>query len=173
MRKNAIAIIFIIAFILSAQGCSNAGNAQSSSPQTATETAGEPAETTVTSSGTYGDLSVIIPESWNATVCTEGSDKMVYGLYGLILKPKDASKGQIELFCADTFGVCGTGLTQKEMTLAGYKAHMGTYHEGKYWDFVVFTNKKPQIVAQHTDCSSWTDDMWNNAMKILDTVKLE
>ena len=43
---------------------------------------------------------------------------MSYGLYGFILKPLEASEGQIELFCSDSFGVCGTGLKQEEMTLA-------------------------------------------------------
>ncbi len=27
----------------------------------------------------------------------------------------------------------------------------------------------PDLVAQHTDCDSWTDEMWNEALEILDT----
>ncbi|MBR0391709.1 MAG: hypothetical protein IJK38_05250 [Oscillospiraceae bacterium] len=120
--------------------------------------------------GPYGQISVYIPDDWTAEAAPVDSGKMMYGLYGLILKPKAVRSGQIELFCIESFGVCGTGLSEEKMTLAGYTAYVGTYDNHSHWDFIAFRNDGPQIVAQHTDCASWTNDMWDEALSILDTV---
>lgn len=123
--------------------------------------------------GPYGKISVTVPDGWVAEKAPMDSNKMMYGLYGLILKPETASAGQIELFCIDMFGVCGTGLDSTQMELAGTTVNVGTYDNNSHWDFITFRNDKPQIVAQHTDCSSWTDEMWDEALSILDTVKFD
>lgn len=125
--------------------------------------------------GPYGQISAVIPGTWEAEAVPVDSDRLVTenGLYGLILKPNGASDGQIELFCTDFFGVCGTGLSSKEITLAGSIVHVGTFDEHEHWDFITFQSEKPQIVAMHTDCSSWTEDMWGEALLILDTVKFD
>ena len=65
-------------------------------------------EDRVTAGGPYGEISVILPQTWTAEAAPVDSDKMMYGLYGLILKPVGVSEGWIELFCSDSFGVCGT-----------------------------------------------------------------
>ena len=129
-------------------------------------------EDRVTAGGPYGELSVILPQTWTAETAPVDSDKMMYGLYGLILKPEGVSEGQIELFCSDSFGVCGTGLEEEETTLAGVEAHIGTYDSHPHWDFIIFKKDTEQIdiVAQHTDCDSWTDEMWDEAFSILDTL---
>ena len=123
--------------------------------------------------GPYGKISVTVPDGWIAEKAPMDSNKMMYGLYGLILKPETASAGQIELFCIDMFGVCGTGLDSTQMELAGTTVNVGTYDNNSHWDFITFRNDKPQIVAQHTDCSSWTDAMWDEAITILDTMKFD
>ena len=74
-------------------------------------------------------MSVVVPEGWTAEISAMDDGKLTYGLYGFILKPKSADAGQVELFCSDSFGVCGTGLSQEEVTLAGYTAHVGTYDD--------------------------------------------
>ena len=123
--------------------------------------------------GPYGEISVELPENWSVETAPVDSNTMMYGLYGLILKLESSTDGQIELFCSDSFGVCGTGLRQEEATLAGGAAHIVTYDDHEHWDFITFGESRPQIVAQHTDCSSWTDDMWDEAMEILDTMKFD
>ena len=128
--------------------------------------------------GPYGEISVNIPDSWSARARHVDEEEMMVGLYGLILEPKDASDGQIELFCTDTFGVCGTGLVQEEITLAGDKATVGTYDEHENWDYIAFGASDPnkskcRIVAQHTDCDSWTAEMWEEALLILDTMRFD
>lgn len=121
--------------------------------------------------GPYGQISVYIPATWTAEAIPVDGDGMMFGLYGLILKPKDAPDGQIELFCSDNFGVCGTGLTQEEKTLAGYPVHVGTFDNHAHWDFITFGSNRVQVVAQHVDCDSWSDAMWDEAWSVLDTMK--
>ncbi len=90
--------------------------------------------TTVAAAGPYGEISVDLPDDWTYEVAKVDDDKLMYGLYGLILKPADADDGQIELFCIDGFGVCGTGLETEWITLAGNAACVGTYDEHAHWD---------------------------------------
>ena len=127
--------------------------------------------TTVGIGGPYGEITVEKRDGWSIEAAPVDSGKLSYGLYGLILKPEDAKDGQIEVFCIDGFGVCGTGLETEEMTLAGYTAYMGTYDDHEHWDYILIKGEKPEIVAQHTECDSWTDVMWEEALSILDTVR--
>ena len=120
--------------------------------------------------GPYGEISLSVPDTWSYEPVHVDEEGLMYGLYGLILKPLAASEGQIELVCSDSFGVCGTGLTTEDITLATVTAHVGTYDDHKHWDFVTIGAENPQIVIQHTDCDSWTDEMWDEAMTILDTM---
>lgn len=128
---------------------------------------------TVSVGGSNGEISVVIPEGWTAEASTVDDQKLTYGSYGLILKPNSADEGRIELFCSDDFGVCGTGLTQEEVQLAGFTAHVGTYDEHEHWDFITFGDGKPQIVAQSIGCDSWISYMWDEAYTILDTLKFD
>ena len=123
--------------------------------------------------GPYGQISVSIPGTWNAEAYPVDSGKMTVGLYGMFLYPKDAKDGHIELFYANSFGVCGTGLSQEEVTLAGDSAHMGTYDNNQHWNFITYGGVNTKIVATHSDCTSWTDEMWEEALSILDTVKFD
>ena len=129
--------------------------------------------TTVGVGGPYGEITVGKYDGWSIEAAPADSGMLRYGLYGLILKPEDAKEGQIEMFCIDGFGVCGTGLETEEITLAGYTAYMGTYDDHDHWDYILIKDEKPEIVAQHTDCDSWTDEMWEEALLILDTVRFD
>ena len=128
---------------------------------------------TASVAGPYGQISVSLPAAWTAEAAPIDSGRLTYGLYGLILKPEDAAGGQMELYCTDSFGVCGTGLAEGKTELAGFSATVGTYDGQAHWDFITFGNDGPQIVAQHTDCSSWTAAMWDEAMAVLDTMKFD
>ena len=123
--------------------------------------------------GPYGEITVVEHNGWSIETAPVDSGMLSYGLYGLILKPEDAKDGQIEVFCIDGFGVCGTGLETEEITLAGYTAYMGTYDDHDHWDYILIKGEKPEIVAQHTECDSWTDEMWEEALSILDTLHFD
>ena len=127
---------------------------------------------TVCAGGPYGEITVVGYNGWSIEAAPVDSGMLSYGLYGLILKPEDAKEGQIEVFCIDGFGVCGTGLETEEITLAEYTAYMGTYDDHEHWDYILIKGEKPEIVAQHTECDSWTDAMWEEALSILDTVRV-
>jgi hypothetical protein len=129
--------------------------------------------TTVSVGGPYGEITVGKRDGWSIEASPVDSGMLSYGLYGLLLKPEDAKEGQIEVFCIDGFGVCGTGLETEEITLAGYTAYMGTYDDHDHWDYILIKDEKPEIVAQHTECDSWTDEMWEEALLILDTVRFD
>ena len=186
--KNAIHWgFFVIITALMLAGCSNKTDSlqpetDASTPvdveapddQENTSAENEASENRIASvGGPYGEISVSLSENWTFEEAPVDSNKLMYGLYGLILKPEDVGDGQIELLCIDSFGVCGTGLSEEEISLAGSTVHVGTYDDNEHWDFITFGNDKPQIVAQHTDCSSWTDEMWDEALSILDTVKFD
>ncbi len=143
-------------------------------PEAVDSTENEPKETdreltTAAVGGPYGEISAAIPADWTFEAAKVDDDKLMYGLYGLILRPADVAEGQIELFCIDGFGVCGTGLETEWITLAGNAACVGTYDDHAHWDYIVMKDDNPDLVAQHTDCYSWTDEMWDEALEILDT----
>lgn len=182
MKKKSMALSAFIVFSLLMAGCGNQtlpvaegnNNPEAESTEVVSEPSKEEFEAdSVSVTGPYGEISVSLPGDWDSEEAPVDSDKMMYGLYGLILKPQSASGGQIELFCSDSFGVCGTGLSEEETILGGDTAHIGTFDDHEHWDFITFNNGSPQIVAQHTDCSSWTDKMWDEAMEILDTMKFD
>ena len=120
--------------------------------------------------GPYGEISVSLPDNWTCEAVPVDEDKLRIGLYGLILKPERADIGQIEIAVMDSFGVCGTGLTEEEWELAGQAVHAGTYDDHEHWDFIVFQHEKPKIVAQHTNCDSWDEEQWDDAYRILDSL---
>ena len=130
---------------------------------------------TVSVTGPYGQISVYLPDTWTAEAAPMDSGKLTYGLYGLILKPADAPADHIELTCTDSFGVCGTGLSEEKRELAGTEAVIGTFDGHAHWDFIAFPGDEAQaqVVAQHTDGYSWTAAIWNEAMAILDTMRFD
>ena len=126
-----------------------------------------------TVAGPYGELSIRVPDDWECKVCPLGNDEMSYGYYGFTVHPKDKKDGIIAIFCATRFGVCGTQLKQEETQIAGKPARIGTYDDHKRWDFIVIGDEDPQIVATGGACDSWTDEQWNEAGTIIDTMEFD
>ena len=129
----------------------------------------------VSVAGSLGEISMEIPEGWKAEAVGEGTEGLSYGLYGLTLEPAEGVSGRIELVMADSFRVCGTDLDQGEILLAGGNAEIGFYDGHENWDYIVFGDADPaeaagRVIALHTDCSSWEERHWEEAMSILDTV---
>jgi len=190
MKKYFIWLL-LAACIPALAGCSKektqeSEKVQSEEDEQNTTSGSEMTGTTIASvEGPYGQISVRIPDDWTAqAVPVDGAvpgdaGMLTYGLglYGLLLKPEAARTGYIELYCSDNFGVCGTGLHEEKVTLGGYTANIGTFDENKHWDFVAFENgdenDRVRIIAQPVNCISWTDDMWDMALSILDTVKFD
>lgn len=202
MRKKLFAVAVLTAFVFSACGNrveENNGNMPGGavSPDTEVLTESDPLSANVAASnapesaefrtgsskqdgsvaavqdGNAGVLQVILPEGWTYDACPEGSDQLRVGDYGIHFYPEDASEGFIELCYADFFGVCGTGLEQKKVTLAGDEAYIGTYDHGDNWDFVSFHGANEGIVALTYAVEDWWTEYGEQVLEILDTACLK
>ena len=131
--------------------------------------------TEVSADGVNGRIELKVPATWNWEVANDDRKLQTgtLGSYGIILKPNEAKEGQIEVFCTKSFGLCGTGLVSNKTTLAGNPVWVHTNDGNKHWDYVVFEGDPPQIIVCHTDCSTWTDEMWDEAWSILDTISYD
>ncbi len=123
--------------------------------------------------GPYGQLSIAVPDDWDCKICPMDNDDMSYGYYGFIIHPADKKDGIVAIFCANRFGVCGTGLKQEETQVAGMPAWIGTYDDHKRWDYIVIGDSDPQIVVTGGACDSWTDDQWDMARTIVESVEFD
>lgn len=122
--------------------------------------------------GSAGMLQVTLPEGWTYDACPEGSDQLRVGDYGIHFYPEDASEGFIELCYVDFFGVCGMGLEEKKVMLAGDEAYIGTYDHGDNWDFVSFHGANEGIVALTYAVEGWWPEYGEQTLEILETVSL-
>lgn len=133
--------------------------------------AGSPgaAGTTVTQGGPFGAISLTVPEGWKYELCPMDSDSLLIGDYGICFSPEDAEFGFVEVAYIRSFGVCGTGLSQEEVTVAGHPAWKGTYDGHGYWDFIGFKEPMRDVVAQTCSVEGWWEENEDAVMEILDT----
>lgn len=125
----------------------------------------------VTQGGPYGEISISLPDGWSYEACPVDSDDLMYGKYGIRFYPEGVTEGYIALTYYDWFGVCGTGLKEEEVTIAGNTAHMGTYDNHDYWDFVTFRGDYEGVVVANTHrVEEWWSDYGDQALDILDTL---
>ncbi len=126
------------------------------------------AGTTVTQGGPFGAISLTVPEGWKYELCPMDSDSLLIGDYGICFSPEDAEFGFVEVAYIRSFGVCGTGLAEEEVTVAGHPAWKGTYDHG-YWDFIGFKEPMRDVVAQTCSVEGWWEENEDAVMEILDT----
>ena len=133
--------------------------------------AGSPgaAGTTVTQGGPFGAISLTVPEGWKYELCPMDSDSLLIGDYGICFFPEDADIGFVEIAYIQSFGVCGTGLSQEEVTVAGHPAWKGTYDGHTYWDFIGFKEPMRDVVAQTCSVEGWWEGNEEAVMEILET----
>lgn len=99
-----------------------------------------PAET-VTMSGTAGTLRVQMPDGWKYEVCPEGTLDDSEACFGVKIWPDSGSDSCVQLYWSDSFGVCGMGLKEETMTLAGDSVSAGYYDGDKNWTFLSYQGK--------------------------------
>ena len=68
------------------------------------------------------------------------------------------------------FAVCGTGLEQKNVTIAGMEARVGTYDGKNMWDFIVFPG---DYVVLNESGENWTEDERTAIISILESLEIE
>ena len=67
--------------------------------------------------GPFGSIKMAINDSWEYEIRNVDDDKLMNCSYGIHLNPKAESKGGIEIGYCDSFGVCGTGLETKTLSI--------------------------------------------------------
>jgi len=123
---------------------------------------------TVYESGPYSNITLTIPYDWEYT--TERGNNP--DEYCISFWPADQTEGKIEIWYYTAFGVCGTGLEEKEITVGEYEAWQGTYDNKKVWDFISFRGMPGSYVAMNEGADKWWNRYGDEAMQILGTVKI-
>lgn len=124
--------------------------------------------TTVYESGNFSNISLTIPHDWEYETEKGNSN----GEYCIAFWPEDQTEGKIKMWYYTAFGVCGTGLEEKEITVGDYKAWQGTYDNKKVWDFISFRGMPGSYVAMNEGADKWWSQYGDEAMEILSTVKI-
>ena len=192
MKKSVSALVLTLGLILC--GCGDSadaklmemqnGNTVDLSESTANETSDEDGknednvsepdsnitEVKVTQGGPYGEITISLPEGWSYEAYPVDSDDLMYGKYGIHFYPEGVNEGYIVLTYYEGFGVCGTGLKEDEITIAGNTSYIGTYDNHDYWDFISFRGKNEGIVALTYCVEEWWNDYGNQVLDILDTL---
>lgn len=166
MKKARLlpALVLALLFLLPA-GCGTR-TASAAQPTPA------PAET-VTASGTAGTLRVQVPDGWKYEVCPEGTLDGSETDFGVKIWPGSGSDSCVQLYWSDSFGVCGTGLKEETLTLAGGSVSAGYYDGDKNWTFLSFQGKNSGIVAWADPNADWFADKGDQLLAVLDTVEWE
>ena len=123
---------------------------------------------TVRESGAYSNIALTIPHDWEYE--TERGNNS--GEYCISFWPADQTEGKIKMWYYTVFGVCGTGLEEKEITVGEYEAWQGTYDNKKVWDFISFKGMPGSYVAMNEGADKWWSQYGDEAMQILSSVKL-
>ena len=97
-----------------------------------------------------------------------------YGVpYGICFYPEDTAEGYVQLVYTDSFGVCGTGLSEESATIAGCPARIGIYDGQDQWDFITFQGDCEGIVATTYKTEKWWKDHEDQVLSILDTLRFD
>lgn len=123
---------------------------------------------TVYESGPYSNITLTIPYDWEYTTGRGNNPDE----YCISFWPADQTEGKIEIWYYTAFGVCGTGLEEKEITVGEYEAWQGTYDNKKVWDFISFRGMPGSYVAMNEGADKWWNRYGDEAMQILGTVKI-
>lgn len=124
--------------------------------------------TTVYESGNFSNISLTIPHDWEYETEKGNSN----GEYCIAFWPEDQTEGKLKLWYYTAFGVCGTGLEEKEITVGDYKAWQGTYDNKKVWDFISFRGMPGSYVVMNEGADKWWSQYGDEAMDILSTAKI-
>ena len=112
---------------------------------------------------TAGAITVTIPPDWewarmdsdgdwgDHIALSHGENHLVIGYY-------------------HNFAVCGTGLDQQTVTIAGMEARVGTYDDKSMWDFIVFPG---DWVALNESGENWTEEEKSEIISILESMTID
>lgn len=113
---------------------------------------------------TCGQFSLAIPEGWTCDLESDGDS-----LYMVIRPPHEV--GAIKVGYDPSFGVCGTGLTEKAVTIAGMEAWAGYYGSNSRWTYIAFVDSDYVILKDGAD--AWWTQHARTVEEILETFVIE
>ncbi len=115
-------------------------------------------------------FSFALPEGWSYEV--EYGDEEALDCTSVYLKPDNSSlEGRIVIRYVKSFGVCGTGLEEKQIDFNGYDAYQGFYDGNDTWSFIVLQGEYENCVILNE--AEWYQDYSEEADKILSTVQFK
>ena len=123
---------------------------------------------TVRHSRGYANISLTIPDGWEYYAENNGDEND----FCIAFWPEGQTEGKIKVWYYDSFGVCGTGLEEKKITIGEYEAYQGTYDNKKVWDFISFIGMPGSYVVLNEGTDKWWGEYGEEAMQILATVKI-
>lgn len=172
--KKLLAFILALACALSLMACGKKNN-DTPDPTPAPEP--KPAVTTAEFTHGYVDMALQLPEGWSwETVSDNGSNK-TEGIR--FYKTADTAVSYTLLCWTGGYGICGTGVTSEELTLAnGMKVWQHTEEDTEKGTMVMadifFEDAPGSYVASPSD--TMTTEVWNanrdELLSILGTVQL-
>lgn len=172
--KKLLAFILALACALSLMAC---GKKNNDTPDPTPAPDPKPAVTTAEFTHGYVDMALQLPEGWSwETVSDNGSDK-TEGIR--FYKTADTAVSYTLLCWTGGYGICGTGVTSEELTLAnGMKVWQHTEEDTEKGTMVMadifFEDAPGSYVASPSD--TMTTEVWNanrdELLSILGTVQL-
>lgn len=128
----------------------------------------EGASAEVTCSHDNLQISLHLPEGWEYETEEYSEDT---GRFGIRFFPEGCS-GSVGLYYYDFFGVCGTGLETRELTLeSGRKVRMGIYDGRDVFSFITFpeeTLSAGSFVVLNEGADDWLTEHEDEVLQILD-----
>ena len=121
--------------------------------------------------GPFGSITLTLPDTWESEICDVDNTSLISTSYGIHLKPTAESEGFVEVGYCDSFGVCGTGLEEKKVTIAGHEANIGYYDGNTNWNFISWFGEDSELRNIVVLCSAdWEADYLEELIKILDSI---
>ena len=157
--KKILALILALVCALSLVACGKNSDDTKTDPEPTPDP--QPAVTTAEFTHGYVDMALELPEGWSwEQVSDTGSDKTE----GVKFYKTDDPTVSYTLLCwTGGYGICGTGVTSEELTLAnGMKVWQYTEEDaqkGTIWADIVFEDTPGSYVAAPSD--EMTNEVWN------------
>ena len=115
---------------------------------------------TVTYSNEQTQISLKLLDGWTSLVTDDG----------VTIWPESCGEGKLRIaYYPGGFGVCGTGLSTKEIRLGENEGTQGTYDGAKLWDFISF-GRQYAVINENADI--WWSTYGEEAMEILETLTI-
>ena len=115
----------------------------------------------------YLNFSISLPEGWEYEK-PESSDS---DSLSLDIFKSDDRDNFLSINAGSFFGVCGTGLKTKEITLGSTTAEMGIYDNNPDWDFIILNETAGRYYIYNCTDNMWWKENEKEAMEILSSLE--